>query len=346
MKLGKGARTPSSACRQFQQRLVLRGVTPRDTRTRASALLHGLALLAKVLVVLGGMSQLPGSTTERDGTTMSPAPLTLNEIQSHADSRWFQRSLNSLFAVQCLLVWTGLWLAHRPFGSTRWPEGLQLLLAAASTLMALAEELPWQNVLLASVIITFVSGLIQGLAILAGASFGNMMNSAATWSRVLIWLVAILNARGVARLAIARWRTSPFYGCWLIGVTVLLVGFFGFGLRNLEFAGAELHPYRRAEQAVVRPEAAPALSLLWWAVAALPALALATPSLINKRPVALPQPRQPLFCWLLLNSLFAGAACLHRRWLEAALIAAGNLTLVFLAFPGCRVHDCSSRQTV
>ena len=277
---------------------------------------------------------------------MSPSPLTLNEIQARSDSRWFQRSLNGLLAAQCLLVWTGLCLAHRPFGSTRWPEGLLLVLAAANTLMAQAEDLPWQNVLLASVIIALVSGLIQGLAILAGASFGSMMNSAATWSRTLIWLVAILNARGVARLAIARWRTRPFYGSWLIGVTILLVGFFGFGLRYLEPAGADPHQYVQAEQAVVRPEAVPALILLWWAVAALPAVALATPSLINKRPVALPLPRQPLFCWLLLNSLFAGAACLHRRWPEATLIAAGNLTLVFLAFLGRRVHDCSSRQTV
>jgi hypothetical protein len=275
---------------------------------------------------------------------MSPAPLTLNDIQLHPDSRWFQRSLNGLFAAQCLLVWTGLWLAHRPFGPTRWPEGLLLVLAAANTLMAMAEELPWQNVLLASVIITFASGLIQGLAILAGASFGSMMNSAATWSRALIWLVAILNARGVARLAIARWRTCPFYGSWLIGVTILLVGFFGFGLRYLEPAGVDPHQYRQVKLATVKPEAAPALSLLWWAVAALPALALATPSLINKRPVEPPLPRQPLFCWLLLNSLFAGASCLHGRWYEAALIAAGNLTLVFLAFPGRRVHDCSSRQ--
>ena len=286
------------------------------------------------------MSQIPGSPAKRDGTAMSPASPMMNENQPNCATRWIRRILFGLFAAQCLLVWTRLWLTQRPFKSARWPEGLLLVLAAATTVVTLAKELPWQNVLLASAIIIFVSVVTQGLTTLVGASFGSSMDPEAKWSGPLIWLVAILNARGVARLVIARWRTCRFYGSWLIGVTAVLVGFFGLGLRYLDAAAADLHLHRQAEEAGFRPETAPSLSLLWWTVAALPALVLATPSLTNKRPVEPPLPRQPLICWLLLNFLFASAAALQGRWAEAALVAVGNLVAVVLAFSRTRAHDC------
>ena len=147
-----------------------------------------------------------------------------------------------LFLAQWFLVWTGLLSQQTTLSPLHWPEGLLVLLAAGNTLATLACELPWQNVLAVSVLLTLVSGASEGLAVLAGVPAARFVTSVSTWAVPLVWLVAILNARGMARLALFRWRKSRVYGLWLIGLAVLLVVLFGIGLRFFCAAHVMLSP--------------------------------------------------------------------------------------------------------
>src|SRR5205814_10697378 len=93
-------------------------------------------------------------------------------------------------------------------------------------------EIPWQNVVVAAAIIALISRASQRLGLLAGIPSALLMNTGTSWSAPLVWLVAVLNARGVARLLLERRRKSPVYGLQLMGLTALLAGLFGFGFSS------------------------------------------------------------------------------------------------------------------
>ncbi len=106
-----------------------------------------------------------------------------------------------------------------------------LLLAAVSTLVALARQLPAQNVLLAAFIIAFIGGAAHGSAQKAGFHLARLCSArkparkyldTLPWAMPLLWVVAVLNSRGVARLILRPWRKIRAYGFWLIGLTALL----------------------------------------------------------------------------------------------------------------------------
>src|SRR5882724_2473009 len=90
-----------------------------------------------------------------------------------------------------------------------------LLLATASTIFALERQLPLQNVLLAASVIAIVGGGISALGAISGVPFGAFTFGAAAgpeifntlpWAMPLLWIVAVLNSRGVARLILRPWR--------------------------------------------------------------------------------------------------------------------------------------------
>ena len=73
---------------------------------------------------------------------------------------WVHWLFTFLLAAGFALVWQRFHTA----GNTRqddWPEALLLLLATASTLAALARQLPLQNVLLAAFVIAVIGGAAQ-----------------------------------------------------------------------------------------------------------------------------------------------------------------------------------------
>ena len=251
---------------------------------------------------------------------MPPMPALKTDSRQRRPTEIIGRVLFGLFVAQWLFVWTRLCLEQRPFGSGRWPEALLLILTAATTLVTLSHEIPWQNVLVASAIIALMSMLSRRLALLTGIPPGLLANTGEPWPVPLVWLVASLNSRAIARLLAARWRKSASYGVWLMGLTALLAAFFGFGLGSWEQSQPALDSFR---------ESLPAS--LWWAFTALLALIVATPWLINKRPVEQPPEHQPLIIWLMLNLLFVTAAAVQRRWIIVAVSLSGNLALTVLA---------------
>src|SRR5437660_4358026 len=154
-----------------------------------------------------------------------PAALFKTDSHTITANKLAHGILFGLFLGQWFWVWTRL-LSHQP-SLMHWPEGLLVLLAAANTVATLSRELPWQNVLAASALITLVSGAGEALAVVAGATTACFVASGSAWAGPLVWLVAILNAHGIARLALLRWRKSSIYGLWLIGLAALLVVLFG-----------------------------------------------------------------------------------------------------------------------
>jgi len=253
------------------------------------------------------------------------------------------RILFALFLLQWVIVWTRLWLPRPIFGDTRWPDALLLVIAAATLLASLACLLPGQNVMLAGVVIAFVSGAVATLGALTAIPFGPRIYTDAIgrqlfdplpWTIPMIWLVALLASRGTARLVLRPWRNTPNYGYWLIGTAALLVVVLDLGLEP--FAVQVKHFWRWIPTRIrLDWYTAPCVNFLAWGVTALLILAFATPALINKRPMPQPPPDyHPLIVWLLINLLFATGAAANQLWLAFAVICAGSLAVAVLAVRG------------
>ena len=250
-----------------------------------------------------------------------------------------------LFLLQFALVWTRLWLPQPPFGNAGWPDGLLLVLATATVLASLTRQLPGQNVMLAAIIIAFFAGAVETLGALTAIPFGPFAYTSEIgqqlfyplpWAVPMIWLVALLASRGVARLVLRPWRNTPNYGFRLIGLATLLVVLLDFGLEPFAI---QVKHFWQWNPTKLRFDwyTAPCTNFLGWAVATLLILAFVTPALIHKRPMTQPPPDyHPLIVWLLLNLLFATGAAVHQLWPAVLLISLAGVVVTAFAVRGAR----------
>ncbi len=237
------------------------------------------------------------------------------------------------------LVWVRAWLPQPPLGGARWPEGLLVLLATAGTLAAQARQLPAQNVALSSAVIVSLAALAQAIGVWTGTPLGPFAGTFQPGGLAIEWmfwasvlcLLALLTARGVARLLLRPRQGSANYGLAVLGLTVLLALVFDLALEpfvtSLPAPGSQRLPGR--------------LDFGWygtpWLVfparagAALLMLLCATTSLINKRPGTTPPDCHPLAVWVLANLLFATGALACRFWSAAALDLLSALIAPLLA---------------
>src|SRR5579863_8091620 len=84
-----------------------------------------------------------------------------------------------------------------------------ILFASVTSLLMLARNLPAQNVLAVAAIVAMISGVIEGVGAKFGTPFGQFIYGVEDgpklfrllpWFVPLIWIVIVINARGVARL--------------------------------------------------------------------------------------------------------------------------------------------------
>ena len=248
--------------------------------------------------------------------------------------------LFALFLLQWVLVWAGLWLPRPLFGDARWPDGLLVILTAATLLASLTCQMPGQNVMLASLVIAFIASAVATLGALTAIPFGPFIFTDAIgqrlfyplpWAVPMLWLAALLASRGVARLILRPWRNTLNYGYWLIGLAALLVVVLDFGLEP--FATQVKHLWRWTPTRLRFDwYTAPCVNFLGWGVTALLILAFVTPALINKRPMKQPPPDyHPLIIWVLLNLLFATGAAVNQLWPAVVVISVGSLTVTVFA---------------
>lgn len=226
-----------------------------------------------------------------------------------------------------------------------WPVALLLLLAAAGTLVMLTRQLPAQNVLLAAFVIAFIGGLAHGIGSQSGLPFGPLMFApdgglklfgVLPWALPLLWVVAVLNSRGVARLILRPWRKIRAYGFWLIGLTALLAMLFDCALEP--FAAHAKHYWIWTTTGYsLTPQGAPASNAVGWFVVTLLILAFVTPAMINKQLSKRSAPDfHPLAVWLGAVLLFAAGAAAHGCWLATALDAVICIIIAVFAIRGAK----------
>jgi uncharacterized membrane protein len=222
---------------------------------------------------------------------------------------------------------------------TNLPEAWLLLFATASTLTALARQLPAENVLLAALITALIGGLAHIFGVKSGIPFGPFMFGSEAglklfdtlpWTLPLLWVVAVLNSRGVVRLVLRPWRKVRAYGFWLMGLTALFTMLFDCALEPFA-AHAKHYWIWTAGGFLLTPPGAPLANSVGWFIVTLLILAFATPVLINKQLSKRSAPDfHPLVVWLGAILLFGVAAALHGSWLAVAIDAViGAVTAVF-----------------
>jgi len=195
-------------------------------------------------------------------------------------------------------------------------DAATIALAAAASILALARQLPLQNVWLAAAIAGIVGGAAHGLSSDSALClpFGPIhFNSAAgwqifhlvPWTLPLVWIIAIFNARGVARLVLRPWRKVKNYGFWLIGVTSFLAVVFDTALEPFAVYAKHFWFWQRTKLSLTW-QGAGLLNFAAWAFVAWLIMMLATPSLIPKQPKSPSAPDwHPLALWLGALTLFA-----------------------------------------
>lgn len=193
--------------------------------------------------------------------------------------------------------------------------------------------LPLQNVLLAACVIAAVAGIAEALNAATGFPFGLRTfggNERSTVSLLCasvppaVCIVALLSARGVAKLLLLPWRASDRYGYGLLALNALLGTLPLVGLDLLATRVAHWWHWRDSAwhwQGIALP------NLAGWLCVNVLALLLATPALIDKRPVQPPPALLPLAVWSVLNlALLAG--CVSRVSDSAVAVLAAPVALV------------------
>jgi len=227
-----------------------------------------------------------------------------------------------------------------------WVAALFLITSTIATVLAQSRQLPSLKVLLATAIIGGIGGAVHWVGAATNLPFGPFTFSEQTgpqlfrkltWAMPWLWIVIVLNARGVARLILKPWRKTKTYGFWIIGVTTLLVVALALALDP--FATHVAHywfwlptkfPYTWLGM--------PWSNALGWALTTLLLLAFITPLLINRgsRSRKLPPDYHPLIVWWLLLILFGVGAGLERLWVASVFCAATAIVASIFAIRGAR----------
>lgn len=225
-----------------------------------------------------------------------------------------------------------------------WVEASFLLAAALSTLLSLAQRLPLQNVTMAALLTMGLSGMIVAVAHVTGVPFGPFLYgdrlgprwfNTVPWSVPVLWMIVIINGRGVARLIMRPWRKTNYYGYWVMGLTALLAMHFDLAL---EPVAVTLKRYWLWQPTHTHWQwyTAPWVNFLGWFAVAWAILSLTLPWLINKQPVKRPMDYYPLAQWIVLHLWCFTGNFLHQFWTACAVGLVGSLAAAFYAVRGAR----------
>ncbi len=247
--------------------------------------------------------------------------------------------LTVIFAAAFVLVTVMLFKPLKLPGNPGWPELLLLASGVACTITALARRLPLQNVLLSVFLIAVLGGAVHALGVITGIPFGPFefgesigpqVFTTLPWAVPLIWILAVLNARGVARLILRPWRKVSAYGFWLIGTTAALTLLFDFALEP--FASRVKHYWLwTPTKFPLAWQGTPVSDFLAWAAVSVLISVVIAPALINKQPGKRNTPDfHPFAIWLGAILLFA-AGCAQNGLLSAA-VADGILAAIVTLF--------------
>ncbi|MEO5803311.1 MAG: hypothetical protein ABIR24_07250 [Verrucomicrobiota bacterium] len=103
-----------------------------------------------------------------------------------------------------------------------------LFLATVATLLVLNQRLPLQNIIALAIILALFSGAtLLGASALKVLVLPPVVNEKflhlPAWAAPLLWTVALVNARGIAKLFLHTMRKKSNYGIALITLSALVV---------------------------------------------------------------------------------------------------------------------------
>ncbi|HEY0455813.1 MAG TPA: carotenoid biosynthesis protein [Verrucomicrobiae bacterium] len=245
-----------------------------------------------------------------------------------------------------------LWIAEESLAALkidlpshwRWLDAAFLAVTAFTTLLALGRRLPAQNVFMTAVVVLGLAGGLNLVAGVTGVPYGPIIYLPASgeklfdvvpWSVPVLWLIVVVNGRGVARLIMRPWRKTTYYGFWVIGFTSLLAVIFDLGLEPYAVHVKTLWLWHATKFAFTWGTA-PLVNFLGWFVTCLLILFFSVPWLINKQPVKQAMDYYPLITWLLLNILFLTGNAVRHDWPAVAVSAMANAFIATYAIRGAR----------
>jgi uncharacterized membrane protein len=252
------------------------------------------------------------------------------------------------FFIAFLLFWvineTLLLLRFEISGAWQWIEGSLIVSAVFSTVLALGRRLPAQNVLMTVVVVSGLSTGIMTVATLTGVplgpftytgNFGEKLFNVIPWPIPLLWLLVIINGRGVARLVMRPWRKTNFYGFWVIGLACAFAVILDLSLEPFAVYARGLWVWQ-ASKTALSFYTAPWVNFLGWLIIPLAILSFSIPWLINKQPVKQAIDYHPLIVWLLFNVLLTTGNAMQGRWPAVAIGVLGNAAISVYAIRGAR----------
>jgi uncharacterized membrane protein len=238
-----------------------------------------------------------------------------------------------------------------PACGSGWNAAL-IALAAAASIGAMARRLPLQNVLPAAALTVLVGGTAHALSALPGVALpfgpmrfnstaGRLVGGTIPWTVPLVWVIAVFNGRGVARLMLQPWRQVDHYGFWLIGLTAMLATLFDVALEPYAWYVKQLWLWLPTRLPVTSLEI-PLLNFLVWPWLVLLILLMVSPLLIRKQPGNPNTPEAyPLMIWLGALVLFAMGAARVQQWWTVGTDATMAVVTGILAVRGMRWPRCS-----
>ena len=216
-----------------------------------------------------------------------------------------------------------------------------IFLAALASIAGLIRQLPPQNVLPAALITALVGSVAHGLSANSSISlpFGPIVFNPAAgakifgfvpWTIPFLWIVAIFNARGTARLILRPWRKVKNYGFWLIGLTALLAMAFDIGLEPYAWHVKHFWLWQHTKIPITW-DGTTLMNFIAWAFISLLIMLIATPYMIRKQPGNPSAPDfQPFSIWLGAFLLFGfGCAGVHHWWPVVVDAVIVGVTTVF-----------------
>jgi len=256
----------------------------------------------------------------------------------------WHRPVFIVFLVCWVINWVIVLLRLELTGQARWIESLLPVTACATTLLGLGRRLPLQNVLMAGLLIGGLASVLTAVAAVSGMPIGPIyytermgekVAGVVPWPIPLLWIILIINGRGVARLIMRPWRRTNYYGYWVIGFTCLLAVVFDL---SLEPFAVKVNNYWLwlGKQSLLRWHTAPWVNFLGWFVSALGLIAFTMPWLINKHPVKQPIDYHPLVVWVLLNAWLLTGNATHSLVSAVVLSVIGNGLAAVYAIRGAR----------